>query len=56
MVTFIAWQRQNHGSKSLDYPFNMSSDYSISNLNFYVSEEHVIDGNMALAYTMLFAH
>jgi hypothetical protein len=52
LATFTAWKRQNRGSKSRDYPFNMSSDYSISNLSFYVSEDYVMNGNMALAYRL----
>ena len=49
LATFTAWKRQNYGSKSRDYPFNMSTDYPLSGLCFYVSDRREKDGNEILA-------
>ena len=49
LATFTAWKRQNYGSKSRDYPFNMSADCSLSGLCFYVSDRREKDGNEILA-------
>ena len=52
LAKVTAWKKQNHGSKSREYPFNMSTDYSLSNLCFYVSDARVRDGDIILAHRM----
>ncbi|MCL5092039.1 MAG: hypothetical protein M1364_00035 [Candidatus Marsarchaeota archaeon] len=48
LAAFTAWKRQNYGSKSRDYPFNMTTDYPLSGLCFYVSDSRVMNGNVIL--------
>lgn len=52
LATVTAWKKQNHGSKSREYPFNMSADYSLSNLCFYVSDARAIAGKPIRAHRL----
>ena len=52
LATLTAWKIQNHGSKSREYPFNMSTDYSLSGLCFYVSDGRVRNGDIILAHRL----
>ena len=51
-ASLYAQKKQNHGSKSGDYPFSMSSSYSLANLSFYITENTVGNENKVLAHKL----